>query len=80
VWVTPKTTIGWEALLRYDHLEPNKDDDNRKNRTIAGIAYWLPTTGASAAFLLDYEQVDYKNYAPSKPKEQRIALHCLVNF
>lgn len=80
IWLTPKTTKGWEGLLRYDHLEPNTDDDDRKNRTIGGIAYWLPVTGASAAFLLDYEQVDYKNFAPSRPKEQRVAIHCLVNF
>lgn len=79
-WVTPRTTKGWEGLLRFDHLEPNTDDDDRKNRTIAGIAYWLPVSGASTAFLLDYEQVNYKNYAPSRPKEQRVALHCLVNF
>jgi hypothetical protein len=79
-WVTPRTTKGWEGLLRYDHLEPDTSDDSRKNRTIAGVAYWLPVTGASAAFLLDYEQVDYEHFAPARPKEQRVALHCLVNF
>ncbi len=79
-WITPRTTKGWEGLLRFDHLEPNKNDNDRKDRTIAGIAYWLPVSGAQAAFLLDYEQVDFKNFSPSKPKEQRIALHCLVSF
>jgi hypothetical protein len=82
VWATPRTTKGWEALLRYDHLEPTTDDDDRKDRAIAGIAYWLRTTGAgaSAAFLLDYEAVDYDNFASARPREQRIALHMLVNF
>jgi hypothetical protein len=79
-WVTPKTTKGLEGLFRYDHLEPDTSTDDRKNRTIAGIAYWLPVSGASAAFLLDYEQVNYENFAPGKPREQRWALHCLVNF
>ncbi len=79
-WVTPKTTKGWEGLLRYDHLEPNTNDDDRKNRTIAGIAYWLPVSGASTAFLFDYEHLDYKNFSPARPKEERLAVHCLVNF
>ena len=79
-WATPRTARGWEALLRFDHLEPNTTGDDRKDRTIAGIAYWLPITGASASFLLDYEQVVYKNFEPSRPREQRIALHMLINF
>ena len=79
-WLTPKSTIGWEGLLRFDHLEPNTNDESRKNRTIAGVSYWLPLTGASAAFLLDYEQVSYSNFAAARPKERRLALHCLVNF
>ena len=80
VWATPRTTTGWEALLRFDRLEPNTDDDDRKSRAIAGIAYWLPISGAQAAFLLDFENVDYDNYAPARPKEQRLALHMLINF
>lgn len=79
-WITPKTRLGWEGLLRFDHLEPDTNTDARKNRTIAGVAYWLPITGASAAFLLDYEQVKYEDFAPARPTERRLALHCLVNF
>lgn len=79
-WITPKTTAGWEGLLRYDHLEPDTDAGNRKTRTIAGIAYWLPVSGASAALLLDYEQVNYKNFAPARADERRLAVHALVNF
>ncbi|HSL21330.1 MAG TPA: hypothetical protein VK886_07340 [Vicinamibacterales bacterium] len=80
VWVTPRTTRGWEGLLRYDRLEPNEEDDDRKSRAIGGIAYWIPTTGAQAAFLLDFEHVDYDHYSPARAAEQRLALHVLVNF
>jgi hypothetical protein len=80
VWATPKTTTGWEGLLRFDRLEPNTNNDSRKNRAIAGVAYWLPVTGASAAFLVDYEQVNYHNFAPARSREQRVALHALINF
>ena len=79
-WITPKMTKGWEGLLRFDRLEPNTNDDDRKSRTIAGIAYWLPISGASAAFLLDYERVAYQNFSPARENEGRLALHCLVNF
>ncbi|MBI2221910.1 MAG: hypothetical protein HYU53_11975 [Acidobacteria bacterium] len=80
IWATPRTTKGWEGLLRFDRLEPNTGDDDRKNRAMAGVAYWLPISGAQAAFLLDFEKVDYRNYAPARPKEQRVALHMLLNF
>jgi hypothetical protein len=80
LWATPRTRKGIEGLLRYDRFEPNRDDDDRKTRGLVGIAYWLPATGAQAAFLLDFEKVTYKNFAPARPTEQRIALHCLVNF
>jgi hypothetical protein len=80
VWATPRTTNGWEAVLRYDRLEPHKDDEEVKTRALAGIAYWLPLTGAQAAFLLDFENVDYRHFVPARPKEQRLALHMLINF
>ena len=80
-WATPKTTKGLEALLRYDHLEPNDVNNSRRNRTIVGVAYWLPHQGTvSSAFMLDYEQVENKGFDPSRPREERIAVHSLVNF
>jgi hypothetical protein len=80
-WVTPKSTKGVEGLFRYDHEKPNKHDSPVRERTIAGIAYWFPHQGTvSTALLLDYEQVDSKHFTPSPPKQQRIALHGLVNF
>lgn len=80
-WVTPKTTKGFEGLLRFDHLEPSDTLDARRDRTIAGIAYWLPHQGnVSSAFLLDFEQVKNKDFVPAQARQQRVALHALVNF
>lgn len=81
IWATPRATDGWEGLIRYDHLEPNTDLDMKKNRVLAGVAYWFPHQGSvSAAMLFDVEQVNYDNFASSRPTERRIALHALVNF
>jgi hypothetical protein len=81
VWATPKSTMGFEGLIRFDHLEPDDSLNGKRDRAIAGIAYWLPHQGTvSSAFLLDYEQVKNKNFEPSLPRQQRIALHALVNF
>jgi hypothetical protein len=81
IWATPRATNGWEGLLRYDHLEPNKDLAAKKNRTLAGVAYWFPHQGnVSTSLLLDWEQVKYNDFAPARPTEQRIAVHALVNF
>jgi hypothetical protein len=81
IWATPRTPIGIEALLRYDNLNPNKDGNARKKRTIAGIAYWFPVQkGVSAALLADYETVKYSNYVPASNTEKRWALHTLLSF
>lgn len=81
LWATPRAANGWEGLIRYDHLEPNKDLDAKKNRTLAGVAYWFPHQGSvSVAMLFDWEQVNYNDFAPARATERRIALHALVNF
>ncbi len=81
-WVTPKTTIGFEGLFRYDRLNPNDANNSHKERVLAGIAYWprMPATTVTSAILLDVEQVKYRDYAPARPTERRIALHMLLNF
>ena len=80
-WATPRTTKGLEGLIRFDHLEPDDTTNRKRDRAIVGIAYWLPHQGTvSSAFLLDYEQVKNKNFATPIPRQQRIALHALVNF
>jgi hypothetical protein len=81
VWVTPRTKIGWEGLLRYDHLEPNTDAPGTRKRTIAGVAYWFPHQGnVSTAALLDFDYTDNDGFAPFQLKQQKVALHMLLNF
>jgi hypothetical protein len=81
-WATPKTTIGWEALLRYDHLMPDARFANQvRNRTIAGVAYWFPHQGAvSSALLFDYDGQTFDNFVPAQPKNSKVAVHALINF
>ena len=80
-WITPRTNFGLEALIRYDYLKPKMSTQQRKDRLIAGPAYWFPVKGnVAAAILLDYEQVRYRNFAPARPKEERYAVHTLFNF
>jgi hypothetical protein len=80
-WVTPKSTKGIEGLFRYDHMEPDTNAAPERNRTIGGIAYWFPHQGAvAAAVLLDWEQVVSKHFTPSVPKQERLAVHALINF
>ena len=73
------------AIVRYDSFRQNKvtTPDARQNRTIAGLSYWFPHPGgnSTAALLLDFEQVAFKNYTGTVPaKQQRLALHGLINF
>jgi hypothetical protein len=80
VWATPRTKCGWEALLRYDQLKPNKDADAKKKTSIGGVAYWFPLQkGVAGAILADYQQVELSGGAPT-PKQKQIALHALLNF
>jgi hypothetical protein len=74
---------GLEALVRYDSFRPDKAvADRRQERTIAGLAYWFPHPGgnATAALLLDYERVRFRNYATPTPTQERVILHGLINF
>jgi hypothetical protein len=82
IFATPKSAKGWEALLRYDRLTPNTELDSQiRSRTIVGVAYWFPVQGnVSTALLLDYDGQSFDNFTPALPKQQRVALHALVNF
>jgi len=82
-WVTPRSPIGLEALLRYDLLNTNTDarPKPKKKRAIAGLAYWPPLSGGkSVAFLLDFEDVEFESMTPLPPRERRYALHTLFSF
>jgi len=81
-FVTPRTSIGWEGLIRIDHLEPNTAiAGQKKQHTIGGVAYWFPHQGnVATALLLDVDNVKYTAYSPARATERRIALHALVSF
>jgi hypothetical protein len=83
VWLTPRTQFGLEGLFRYDNLDTNRDarPKPRRERTIAGIAYWPPLQGGkSLAFLVDYEILKIKNTTPLPNDTKTWALHTLWNF
>ena len=74
---------GLEGLIRYDSTRTDTANDLRQNRFIGGVAYWFPHPGgnATAALLLDYEQVTFENFpAPVAAKQERIFLHGLISF
>jgi Phosphate-selective porin O and P len=84
VWATPKQradNIGFEGLLRYDRLEPNKSKDSVRGRFIGGVAYWFPHQGAVTTVLLfNIENVTNDDFVPVRSDERRYSLHMLVNF
>ena len=82
IWVTPRSRIGWEGLLRFDHLDVSNLNDQAKDRAIAGVAYWFPHQGnVSTALLFDVDNTKFKNFpAAQAPTVRNIAVHALVNF
>lgn len=95
IWVTPKTSKGWEGLLRYDHHTPNTSsalaplstagnltttlESQKQNRAIVGIAYWFPHQGTVSSALL----LDYDGQIfdnLSALPTKSVAVHALVNF
>jgi hypothetical protein len=74
---------GFEVLLRYDSMRSDaRLPSARQERTIAGLAYWMPGIGgrATAALMLDVEQVRYRNYTSGRPTDRRLIVHGLINF
>ncbi len=83
VWATPRLPdCGLEALIRWDRLSPDKTKLGRKQRWIAGPAYWFPVTksGVATAVMLKFEQVRYLGAPASKPVEESYGLFTLLNF
>lgn len=80
-WATPRARR-WEALLRYDRLEPNTSAPSQlRTRSIFGGAYWFPHQGnVSTALLLDVDTAKFEGFATPQPTQRRIAVHALVNF
>jgi hypothetical protein len=84
-WATPRipfeSSASWEALLRYDHLQPNTTVPADRTRTIVGVAYWFRNQGATqAALLFDYDGQTFHNFTLAQPKQTKVALHALINF
>ena len=96
LWITPRAPLGavpvappagvvrasLEGLFRFDRRRPNQT--TTASRT-GGSPAWR--TGPRCAwpasalrFLLDYELVRYRRFAPPPPDEKRLAVHMLVNF
>ncbi len=85
IWATPRIPradgSSWEALLRHDRVEVTTMPGGNARRTIAGVAFWFPRhAGVAAAVMLDMERVVFEDFAPSRPTQQRIAVHTLVAF
>jgi len=40
----------------------------------------MAVASVSTAILLDFEEVKYRDFAPARPTEDRIAVHMLVTF
>jgi hypothetical protein len=83
IWVTPKqsaASVGWEGLVRYDHLTPNTAFDSQKqSRLITGVAYWFPHQGnVATALLVDYDGQIFKNVTAAPNKS--VVVHALVNY
>ena len=81
IWATPRFVNGWEALLRFDRLDPDGESEARRQRTILGVAYWFQLQGnVTSALLFDFENVDNDRFLPARPDERRYALHMLINY
>ncbi len=81
IWVTPRTPMGLEGLIRYDELKPNKDLDPKTKRLILGVAYWFEFGhGVRAAVMADYDREQFDNVTPAKSDNRKYALHTYLNF
>src|SRR5262245_3093900 len=81
VWATPRLPCGLEALIRWDRINPNTAGTARRQRLIAGPAYWFPVQkGVAAAVMLKFEQLRYMGAPNSKPTEETYGLFTLFNF
>jgi hypothetical protein len=82
IWVTPRTSFGLEALIRWDRVTPDNSNSANKQRLIVGPAYWFPVTkhGVAAAVMIKWEQVRYMGAPNSKPNEESLGLFTLFNF
>ena len=81
-FVTPRTSQGWEGLLRFDHLQPDKTATAQvKKRVIAGVSYWFRQQGTVAsALLFDVDTTTFDGFVPVQPTLRKFAVHSLISF
>src|SRR5262249_17462130 len=81
IWATPRKPFengsSIEALLRYDHFNPNASiDDQSRPRTIIGLAYWFPHSGnMQCTLMLDYDGQTFHNFPTAQLSQKKIAVH-----
>ncbi len=83
IWATPRLPdCGLEALIRWDRVTPNDAKPDRKQRLIAGPAYWFPVTkaGIATAVMLKFEQTRYMGAPLSRATDESYGLFTLLNF
>ena len=82
-WVdAPELVCRALRLIADGALDSETEDEfATRQRTIVGVAYWFPHQGnVTSALMLDYDGQSFDNFVPALPKQQRIALHALINF
>ena len=61
---------------------PTRADNQTRQRTILGAAYWFPHQGSvSSAVMLDYDGQTFDRFdTKTFPSQKKIALHALLSF
>ncbi|HWW59845.1 MAG TPA: hypothetical protein VN181_00630, partial [Thermoanaerobaculia bacterium] len=67
-YATPKIANGFEALLRYDTLQPDTHSPATRTRDIVGVSYWMRR---NAAVLVDRDHAN---------TDTRFGVHVLLTF
>ena len=80
VWATPRKPFAngssVEALLRYDHFNPDASTAEARPRTILGLAYWFPHSGnMQCTLMLDYDGQTFSNFPTAQLTQKKIAIH-----
>jgi hypothetical protein len=80
IWATPRKPFAngssVEALLRYDHFNPDAATAEARPRTILGLAYWFPHSGnMQCTLMLDYDGQTFSNFPTGQLTQKKIAIH-----
>lgn len=79
VWATPRIGKNFELLLRHDDTQVDQVTDERHQRNIIGVAYWMrDLQKVTCAVLADYDSLQQTNNG--KPNETRYGIKVLLAF